>query len=50
MRFTLIPGGTPNFLTIINKSISKLEKVLNDDEINIVYDMMRIAHKKVSSV
>ena len=40
-------GRSPNFLAIINKSVSKLEKVLQEDEIELVYDMMRIAHKKV---
>ncbi len=41
-------GKTPNFLTIINKSVARLEKALKDDEITLVYDMMRIAHKKLS--
>lgn len=36
-------------MAVINKSVSKLEKVLNEDEITLVYDMMRIAHKKVHS-
>ena len=35
-------------MAVINKSVSKLEKVLKEDEITLVYDMMRIAHKKVS--
>lgn len=34
-------------LSIINKSIAKLEKILPESEIDMVYDMMRIAHKKV---
>ena len=34
-------------LSIINKSIAKLEKTLTDSELDMVYDMMRIAHKKV---
>ncbi|CAD8101973.1 unnamed protein product [Paramecium primaurelia] len=41
-------NNTPNMLSIINKSISKLEKTLNEQEIDLVYDMMRIAHKKLS--
>lgn len=28
--------------------MSKLEKVLKEEEIALVYDMMRIAHKKMS--
>jgi hypothetical protein len=40
-------GNTPNMLSIINKSIAKLEKILPESEIDMVYDMMRIAHKKV---
>ncbi|CAK79866.1 unnamed protein product (macronuclear) [Paramecium tetraurelia] len=41
-------NSTPNMLSIINKSIAKLEKILNEQEIDLVYDMMRIAHKKLS--
>ncbi|CAD8073228.1 unnamed protein product [Paramecium primaurelia] len=41
-------NNSPNFLSIINKSIAKLEKILNEQEIDLVYDMMRIAHKKLS--
>ncbi|CAD8149173.1 unnamed protein product [Paramecium octaurelia] len=41
-------NNSPNMLSIINKSISKLEKTLNEQEIDLVYDMMRIAHKKLS--
>lgn len=33
---------------MINKSVAKLEKVLPENDINLVYDMMRIAHKKLS--
>jgi len=28
--------------------VGRLEKVLSEDEITLVYDMMRIAHKKMS--
>ncbi|CAD8174375.1 unnamed protein product [Paramecium octaurelia] len=41
-------NSSPNMLSIINKSIAKLEKILNEQEIDLVYDMMRIAHKKLS--
>jgi hypothetical protein len=41
-------GKTPNFLSIINKSVARLEKSLSAEEIPLVYDMMRIAHKKMS--
>ncbi|CAD8173737.1 unnamed protein product [Paramecium pentaurelia] len=41
-------NNSPNMLSIINKSIAKLEKILNEQEIDLVYDMMRIAHKKLS--
>jgi hypothetical protein len=44
---TFKKGKTPNFMAIINKSVSKLEKVLDENDITLVYDMMRIAHKKV---
>ena len=42
-----IIGNAPNFLTMVNKSVAKLENVLDDNEIDFVYDMLRIAHKKV---
>jgi hypothetical protein len=45
---TFKAGKTPNLLAIINKSVAKLEKVLGEPEITLVYDMMRIAHKKMS--
>lgn len=35
-------------MAFINKSVSQLEKVLSEPEISLVYDMMRIAHKKMS--
>ncbi|KAM3137577.1 hypothetical protein pb186bvf_010367 [Paramecium bursaria] len=41
-------GADPNFLVVINKSVAKLEKILPENDINLVYDMMRIAHKKLS--
>ena len=36
-------------LSIINKSIAKLEKIMKESEIDMIYDMMRITHKKVLS-
>lgn len=45
---TFKKGKSPNFLAIINKSVSRLEKVLDEKDIVLVYDMMRIAHKKMS--
>ncbi|CAD8072222.1 unnamed protein product [Paramecium sonneborni] len=41
-------NNSPNMLSIINKSIAKLEKILTEQELDLVYDMMRIAHKKLS--
>ncbi|CAD8066451.1 unnamed protein product [Paramecium sonneborni] len=41
-------NNSPNMLSIINKSIAKLEKILTESELDLVYDMMRIAHKKLS--
>jgi hypothetical protein len=35
-------------LSLINKSVARLEKNLKEEEISLVYDMMRIAHKKMS--
>ncbi|CAD8161263.1 unnamed protein product [Paramecium octaurelia] len=41
-------SNQPNMLSIINKSIAKLEKLMKEPEIEMIYDMMRIAHKKLS--
>ncbi|CAD8065477.1 unnamed protein product [Paramecium primaurelia] len=41
-------SNQPNMLSIINKSIAKLEKIMKETEIEMIYDMMRIAHKKLS--
>ncbi|CAK79334.1 unnamed protein product (macronuclear) [Paramecium tetraurelia] len=41
-------SNQPNMLSIINKSISKLEKIMKEPEIEMIYDMMRITHKKLS--
>ncbi|CAD8075122.1 unnamed protein product [Paramecium sonneborni] len=38
----------PNMLSIINKSIAKLEKIMKESELDMIYDMMRITHKKLS--
>lgn len=43
----LYKGKSPNFLAIINKSVSKLEKILDEKDINLVYDIMRVGHNKV---
>ncbi|CAD8166704.1 unnamed protein product [Paramecium pentaurelia] len=41
-------SNQPNMLSIINKSISKLEKIMNESDIDMIYDIMRITHKKLS--
>ena len=46
---TNIKANRPNMLSIINKSITKLEKIMKEPEIDMIYDMMRITHKKVLS-